>query len=649
MKYYLRNWLFAAVIGTTVCILAILPVNNATTSSAFHTPEELQRLQFLLHTATIDSTQYFPTSTLCITCHSYDPEGYALVDGSGNDVNMSDDWRATMMANSAKDPFWRAKVSHEILLNPDHSLETQDKCNSCHAPMGHFTAHLKGDDFYTIDDLLADTIGLDGVSCGACHQIRPDSLAIFFSGKTLYDTNRVAFGPYPTPFAAPMTDFVGFTPEYSEHILDPGICASCHTLITSTFDLDGQPTGGTFVEQATYHEWLNSNYNTDDVSCQACHMPQIEDSVIISDNYNILDPRFPYGLHELVGGNVFMLNLMKNNRLALGITAEEAHYDETIASTIDMLQQRTLDLELNLTDQTLDSLFLTVHLQNKAGHKFPSGYPSRRAFIELLVVTPNGDTIFQSGILDNDFEVLGHDPHFEPHYDVINDPNQVQIYEIIPADVKGNFTSVLERAAYPLKDNRLVPTGFSVNHSTYDTTFIAGNALTDANFNYENGNEGSGSDRVSYHVPRADYEGGYVNISARVYYQSLPPKWMEEIFSESTPEIESFKTMYYQTDQTPTLVAEALLDSIWVETIINTEEQSSFAALLLTPNPTPDGWLNCRLPDGHHLLEIQVFDVDGRLLQSHRSSSFRLPEKQGIYVIRISSNLGQTTRKIVRR
>ncbi|MEZ4917540.1 MAG: hypothetical protein R2792_00420 [Saprospiraceae bacterium] len=128
-----------------------------------------------------------------------------------------------------------------------------------------------------------------------------------------FDTNniRVAYGPYDFVFEPPMRDFVGITPIYSEHIHDAGVCAGCHTLITSTVDLEGEFTGGRFVEQATYHEWLNSRYDEehDNVSCQACHVPQLEDEIIIAANYLNLPKRYPFGLHELAGANVTMLKL----------------------------------------------------------------------------------------------------------------------------------------------------------------------------------------------------------------------------------------------------------------------------------------------------------------------------------------------------
>ena len=41
------------------------------------------------------------------------------------DVNPTDSWRSSLMANSAKDPFWRAKVAHEVAVNPSHQAELE--------------------------------------------------------------------------------------------------------------------------------------------------------------------------------------------------------------------------------------------------------------------------------------------------------------------------------------------------------------------------------------------------------------------------------------------------------------------------------------------------------------------------------------------
>ena len=48
----------------------------------------------------------FASAGKCDHCHGYDENGMASTDGEGGDVNVVDDWSSTMMANSAKDPFW---------------------------------------------------------------------------------------------------------------------------------------------------------------------------------------------------------------------------------------------------------------------------------------------------------------------------------------------------------------------------------------------------------------------------------------------------------------------------------------------------------------------------------------------------------------
>ena len=646
----LRSLLVAcALLGIILC-LSMLPTRQELKAS-FHSAEELAMYHEAMLMSPVDSSLYFGTSYHCRGCHSTDPQNYAMVDAQGNDVAMYNDWSPTMMANAAKDPFWRAKVSHETAVNPEHKEAIENVCTSCHAPMGNYTARYHGQSPYTIADMLLDTVGLDGVSCSVCHQMSAENLGNQFSGMINFDTNRVQYGPYPLPFAGPMTDFVGFTPTYSPHINDAGICASCHTLITSTFDLNNEPTGGTYVEQATYHEWLNSQYNTDNISCQSCHMPRLADSVIISDNFNFLQPRFPYGVHELVGANTMMLKLMKENRLALDIGATEEDYDQTIAATLDMLQNRSIEMGMELEmPATEDTLYLVVKLLNKAGHKFPSGYPSRRAFVELLVVSADGiDTLFHSGKPTADYSILGLDPHYEPHYNVITASEQAQIYEVIPADVNGNFTTILDRAAFNLKDNRLPPLGFSTSHSTYDTTLIVGAALQDPDFNIENGEEGSGTDYIHYHIPRSAFHGGFVHIIARFHYQSIPPRWLEELFDTETPEIALFQEMYNEADKSPVLVSSARLDSVFLDFVMASEDMASNALdIYVFPNPSIDGWVHISPELEKPVLGIRVFDASGKFIVEHNEQAFQLPDTPGLYFLWIETDMGWTLKKVLR-
>ena len=207
--------LLALVVPPVVAALAFFPVDNQ--GNKFHSEAELASFRQLTFSGQqpaitrspnsqitnlnlpIDSNILFPTAKTCGGCHGHDPLMSAFITSTGEDVNIYDDWRSTMMANSAKDPFWRAKVSHEIMVNPSHSKELQDKCTSCHAPAGHYQAKLHDKkDFYLLSDLYADSLGLDGVTCQACHAQAPELLGDLHSGQLNFDTNyiRVAYGPY---------------------------------------------------------------------------------------------------------------------------------------------------------------------------------------------------------------------------------------------------------------------------------------------------------------------------------------------------------------------------------------------------------------------------------------------------------------------
>lgn len=645
-----------AIIG----IFAFFPIENQKVK--FHTEAEIaffrQYLQKSANPETlkpwnsetlipIDSNILFPTAKLCSGCHGHDPLGAAMVTADGTDVNIYDGWRSTMMANAARDPFWRAKVSHEILVNPAHSLELQDKCTTCHAPAGHYQAKLHDHKpFYLLSDMYGDTLGLDGVTCQICHAQSPQKLGDLHSGDLNFDTNylRVAYGPYEFIFEPPMHEFVGITPVYSEHIHDAGLCAGCHTLITKTVDNNGAFTGNTFVEQATYHEWLNSRYDEehDNVSCQSCHMPRIADAVVISANYQFLTNKFPYALHELAGANVTMLKLMKENRAALDIPAEAEHFDSTIAATLRMLQHKTLDLTLETGVLHGDSAHFRVKLRNKAGHKFPSGYPSRRAWIEFEAKDQNGNTMFHSGEMSPDFSLPDEDSNFEPHHNTINDPDHVHIYELVPGDVNGSFTNVLERCHAALKDNRLVPQGFSLTDPAYDTTLIVGAALDDPDFNLDDG-----SDVVHYSLTNDGYTG-FLTVTARVWYQSLPPKWMTPMFAFSSPEIDSFRVMFDAADRAPVLVAEQVLDSVFVSPVaVKNVENEGFVKIF--PTLSRDGKVTIQAAPEVHIQRVQAWDAAGKLVWDRTNGgAIRLPNRRGTYFVAVMTEKGRVVEKVVR-
>jgi hypothetical protein len=502
----------------------------------------------------IDTNAIFLPASRCKGCHGHDPQGLANVTLDGVDINLFDDWETSMMGLAGVDPFWRAKVRQEVMINPSHSAELQTLCTSCHAPMGHFTAFYRGADHYSLEDLQSDSLGLSGVGCLGCHSIGQDGLGGRFTGDIPYDTNRVAYGPFTMPMTGPMQLYVNFTPTYSPHVSEGKFCSPCHTLISHTVDLEGNPTGETFVEQATYHEWVNSVYPSQGKTCQTCHMPQIEDPVKIAVGYTALIGRSPFNLHSFAGANSFMVDLIRRNKEALGVIASEANFDSTLATITRNLRNNTLNAELSDPEFFDDSVSFELLLTNKSGHKFPSGYPSRRAFVEFVLTTEAGDTLFSSGRFDATGEITNYGGFVEPHHNIIHSENQVQIYEMNMGDVNGNFTTVLERGSIHLKDNRLPPAGFTSQHASYDTMQIVGAAEVDPDFNRSGVTQGTGKDIVHYRVSLNGYSGVF-KATARVYYQTIPPAWLSEMRMLDAPEISNFLTMFDASDNIPVLIA----------------------------------------------------------------------------------------------
>ncbi|NND76806.1 MAG: T9SS type A sorting domain-containing protein [Flavobacteriales bacterium] len=615
----------------------------------FHTKEEIDTFKKMGGAPDLieGENDLFMASFRCAGCHGFDPTGVALVDTSGNDINLSDDWRASMMANAAKDPYWRAKVSHEVLVNPSFQNEIETKCTSCHAPLGHHNAMFLGEDHYSIEDLEADSIAFDGVSCNACHQQNPEQAGNSFSGQQIFDTLKV-YGPYTNPFAAPMVSFVGYEPLYHEFIERSEVCADCHTLVTETISVDGSLTGGSFIEQATYHEWLNSDYNAEEgsIECQGCHMPKLEQEVIIASGNIFYPTRSPYYMHGIVGGNAFMLKMLQSKIAELDLRASEMQFQEIIDKTETLLAEETMDLFLTENERTTDTLFVELELISKAGHKVPSGYPSRRVFVEFVAKDELGDTIFRSGLLDENYALPDIDDEYEPHHNVINSEDQVQIYEMVMADTEGMATTILLHANEALKDNRIPPLGFSSSHPTYDTVLVAGLALNDPNFNKDDlGIEGTGSDKVYFHIPINGYEGD-IFIETSVYFQSVPPEWLEQMFEYSSAEIDTFQTYFDEADKTPFLIGSEDLVSSLIDVDENEEDR-----LEVFPNPTSNGFVFIDAFD-IGIEKITVYDIEGRVLKEVAGSRrndvlLELPGDTGVYLLLIETSNAKAVKKVL--
>jgi len=409
------------------------------------------------------------------------------------------------------------------------------------------TVFLSEDGFLNYDNIYHDA-AMQGVSCTLCHQIEnTDQLGTTegFSGGFVIDTNntdinRTIYGPYQNPKTAPMQNNVQFTPVYSQHTEDSKLCASCHNLETPVIATNGSLTEYTFPEQAAYTEWEYSDFNGTEQTCQNCHMPQAEGSLVISTKGQNLVERPNFHQHKFLGANTYMLEILKKNRTKLGVLADEARFNESITDTREFLKAAA---DVNITQPSFESgqLNFDVKITNHSGHKFPTGFPSRRAWLHVTVKNSADQIVFESGAINSEGQITGvvYDTAtntYEPHYDKITDPSQVQIYETILQDTDDNMTYILLHALHYLKDNRLLPRGLDKDDVNLPETINPhGYAETDSNFV-------GGSDTVKYEI-NLPSEGEYT-ITATLHYQTLSYGFAQDLYKNAKlPEVALMKLL----------------------------------------------------------------------------------------------------------
>ncbi len=512
----------------------------------------------------------FATSDTCRECHSNATSSTAMRDESGNGVAPYDLWEASMMANAARDPLWRAVVSVEVAETPGAADLIGERCMSCHAPMGATDADLLGEVKPRYPAGLTDgsersNLALDGASCTLCHQIEPDNLGLpeSWKGNYIIAGEQKAYGPHPNPNTSYMTA-AGWTPEDSTHIDDAELCATCHTLITDAMEPDGTLNGAQLVEQAPFLEMKNSDSASS--TCQSCHFPKrgIDNSNIITDiarspqgtDYPDLTTR-TLGRHELIGGNTLIPQLFRDYNDILQPRASPEAFDVKIQRARTQLQTNTASIAIEQLDVENGVLSFRTYADPLTGHKFPTGIPLRRAWVQVRVFDGASQLVFSSGTYDTLGRILdgnGDVQPFEaaggpipPNQDLITDPDQVQIYQAVMADMSGAPTYRLLRGASFLKDNRLLPRGWSPLNPNID--LIAPQGI-EGDGDYTNG-----GDRVRFEIDVSGRTGPYV-IEAQLLYQTLGNRWAEEIFAVGTDETIALQKMLLTADRRPEIVAQ---------------------------------------------------------------------------------------------
>jgi cytochrome c551/c552 len=419
-------------------------------------------------------------------------------------------------------------------------------------PMAHFQSKYEGNEAEVFSRLAPrsddrmDQLAQDGVSCSMCHQITADKLGTreSFTGGFVVDTTkdkgeRAEFGPYKIEdgqIRIMRSSSGGYRPTEGEHIRKSELCATCHTLITKALGPGGKVVGE-LPEQMPYQEWLASEFR-DKQSCQNCHMPVVEEDTRIAVTLGL--PREKMGRHVFVGGNFFMLRMLNRFRNELGVIALPSEFDAAADRTVQHLKTETAKLKIDQINLAAGRLEADVSVENQSGHKFPTAYPSRRAWLHVTVKDRDGRVIFESGALNPNGSIQGNAndasaTEFETHYTQITSSDQVQIYEDIMVGTNNVPTTGLLTAVRFIKDNRLLPKGF--DKRTVDQEIAPqGEAVTDPDFV-------GGGDKTRYSIAVGNSQGPF-QVEAELWFQPISYRWATNLKSYSGKEPERF-TRYY--------------------------------------------------------------------------------------------------------
>jgi hypothetical protein len=488
---------------------------------------------------------HFETSDRCVACHN------GLTTATGEDISIGVHWRTSMMANSARDPYWMASVRRETIDHQHATISIEDECTICHMPMMRYEAKLAarvGEAFAHLPpnpEKLADRLADDGVSCTVCHQIASANLGTpesFVGGFTIDEKARPSERPIYGPFeinkghTTIMHSSSAFRPAESKHIRSSELCATCHTLMTKALDPQGSVIGE-LPEQMPYQEWLHSDYKTTQ-SCQSCHMPVVTEPVRITSVFG--EPRDGFARHTFVGGNFFMQRMLNRFRDDLSVAAPPQEMDAAALRTIAHLQSEAARVQVQDVAVRNGRLEAVVSVENLGGHKLPTAYPSRRAWLHVTVRDRTGRAVFESGALNANGSIHGNDNdedagRFEPHHAEVTRADEVQIYESVMAGADGRVTTGLLTALRYVKDNRLLPRGFDKRTADKDIA-VHGDAESDPDFT-------GGSDRVRYSVATGDAQGPFT-VDAELWYQPIAYRWAMNLAPYDAPEPRRFVGYY---------------------------------------------------------------------------------------------------------
>ena len=292
----------------------------------------------------------FQDATECASCH---PRHY-------------DEWSGSMHAYSLKDPVFAAVRA----IGQSMYIGALDRgCAKCHSAIGSRAGELPWGPF---DLNTLEPVVSEGIGCDMCHTIH--SITRPSNGGFELAPSETKFGTIanPEPTDAHKS---GYMPLYA----DPVYCGSCHDLITDD-DLE---------LEVVFGEWRKGGFALTGKTCNDCHMPAYQAEAAVGGPIRTVHD------HRFIGADLALIDFPNK--------------PEQFAAVTQMLQDAlVLDASVPAIVTPGDTLQVAVTVSNLAtGHNVPSGVPfNREMWLSAVVSNVTGDTLFQSGLLDANLDII---------------------------------------------------------------------------------------------------------------------------------------------------------------------------------------------------------------------------------------------------
>lgn len=266
-------------------------------------------------------------------------------------------WKQSLHSMSINNPVFWASYLKAYYENSEAAMKT---CLSCHAPITRFNNDYK----------LTKEITNEGINCSFCHSISKVS-----KGGNRFEYKHVFGLLIQGPSKSAITSAHKY--EFNKLFKQSLFCAGCH---------EYQSENGLKILE-TFSEWQNGPYSKKGIQCQNCHMRKIKGKSVIKSIEGLITGRKRVvSTHDIAGGHSLSM------------------------------RKKSVEVKIKDVKRHKQRVSVTVQITNKgAGHKIPTGLPSKQIILNVSVETDDGETrqekqkIYQKILLDKNGKTIESD------------------------------------------------------------------------------------------------------------------------------------------------------------------------------------------------------------------------------------------------